>query len=72
MRKSPDNETVLENLGLLAELAGNWHGTGFNLVARPDFQDRTDVCFLELNLTNETTKFDPDIIINPEPWFRAA
>ena len=58
VRKSPDNETVLENLGLLAELAGNWHGTGFNLVARPDFQDRTNV-FLELNLTNETTKFDP-------------
>jgi hypothetical protein len=58
VRKSPDNETVLENLGLLAELAGNWHGTGFNLVARPDFQDQTNV-FLELNLTNETTKFDP-------------
>jgi hypothetical protein len=48
----------LANLGLLGELAGNWHGTGFNLVARPDFQDQTNV-FLELNLTNETTKFDP-------------
>jgi hypothetical protein len=58
VRISPDNTTVLKNLGLLAELAGNWHGTGFNLVARPDFQDQTNL-FLELNLTNETTKFDP-------------
>jgi len=58
VRISPDNATVLQNLGLLAELAGNWHGTGFNLVARPDFQDQTNL-FLELNLTNETTKFDP-------------
>src|SRR5277367_6871528 len=58
VRISPDNATVLQNLGLLAELAGNWHGTGFNLVARPDFEDQTNV-FLELNLTNETTKFDP-------------
>jgi hypothetical protein len=58
VRISPDNQTVLQNLGLLAELAGNWHGTGFNLVARPDFQDQTNL-FLELNLTSETTKFDP-------------
>lgn len=33
VRISPDNETVLQNLGLLAELAGNWPRTGFNLVA---------------------------------------
>jgi hypothetical protein len=58
VRISPDNATVLKNLGLLAELAGNWHGKGFNLVARPDFQDHTNL-FLELNLTSETTKFDP-------------
>ncbi len=58
VRISPDNATVLQNLGLLAELAGVWQGTGFNLVARPDFQDQTNL-FLELNLTNETTKFDP-------------
>ena len=43
VRVSPDNATVLANLGLLAELAGNWHGTGFNLVARPDFQDQTNL-----------------------------
>lgn len=58
VRISPDNETVIKNLGLLGELAGNWHGKGFNLVARPDFEDQTNV-FLELNLTSETTKFDP-------------
>jgi hypothetical protein len=58
VRVSPDNETILKDLGLLAELAGNWQGTGFNLVARPDFQDQTNV-FLELNLTKETTTFDP-------------
>jgi hypothetical protein len=58
VRISPDNATVLQNLGLLADLAGNWHGSGFNLVARPDFEDQTNV-FLELNLTSETTKFDP-------------
>jgi hypothetical protein len=58
VRVSPDNATVLQSLGLLAELAGNWHGRGFNLVARPDFEDQTNL-FLELNLTSETTKFDP-------------
>lgn len=58
VRKVADNATVLNNLGLLAELAGRWHGTGFNLVARPDFEDQTNL-FLELNLTNETTEFTP-------------
>jgi hypothetical protein len=57
-RISPDNATVLTNLGLLAELAGTWHGTGFNLIGRPDFQDNANV-FLELNLTHETLTFDP-------------
>jgi hypothetical protein len=58
VRKVADNATVLSNLGLLAELAGRWHGTGFNLVARPDFDDQTNL-FLELNLTTETTEFTP-------------
>ena len=58
VRKIADNATVLNNLGLLAELAGRWHGTGFNLVARPDFEDQTNL-FLELNLTSETTEFTP-------------
>jgi len=54
----PDNAAVLKQLGLLAELAGTWHGTGFNVVARPDFDDQTNL-FLELNLTSETTVFSP-------------
>src|ERR1700733_12604610 len=58
VRKVADNATVLKNLGELAELAGSWHGTGFNLVARPDFDDQTNL-FLELNLTSETVVFDP-------------
>ena len=58
VRKVADNITVLRNLGPLAELAGTWHGTGFNLVARPDFEDQTNL-FLELNLTSETTEFTP-------------
>lgn len=60
VRISPDNATVLSQLGLLKDLAGNWHGHGFNLVARPDFQIGPTVnLFLELNQTEETLKFDP-------------
>ena len=58
VRKIVDNATVLNDLGPLAELAGTWQGTGFNLVARPDFEDQTNL-FLELNLTSETTVFSP-------------
>jgi hypothetical protein len=64
VRPAQQNTDVLKNLGLLAELAGTWHGTGFNLVARPDFEDKTNL-FLELNLTNETTVFTP--ISSPIP-----
>jgi hypothetical protein len=64
VRISPDNETVLDNLGLLAELAGNWHGKGFNLIARPDKTGNANL-FLELNQTSETLKFDP--ISSPIP-----
>jgi len=60
VRISPDNQTVLDQLGLLKDLAGNWHGHGFNLVARPAFEFGPTVnLFLELNLTDETLKFDP-------------
>jgi hypothetical protein len=38
-RLAADNATVLAELQLLADLAGTWAGTGFNLIARPDFQD---------------------------------
>jgi hypothetical protein len=58
VRISPDNATVVQELGLLGELAGHWHGKGFNLVARPDFQDQANL-FLELNLTSENLTFTP-------------
>src|ERR1700730_1727728 len=44
-------------LGPLANLPGTWGGKGFNMIWRPNHtpgQDR----FLELNLTNESLKFD--------------
>jgi hypothetical protein len=58
VRISPDNQTVLKQLGLLQDLAGTWKGRGFNLIARPDFHDSTDL-YLQLNQTRETLKFDP-------------
>jgi hypothetical protein len=58
VRISPDNQTVLQQLGLLRELAGTWKGRGFNLIARPDFHDQTDL-YLQLNQTRETLRFEP-------------
>jgi hypothetical protein len=58
IRITPDNQTVLRQLGLLQDLAGTWKGKGFNLIARPDFHDKTDL-YLQLNQTRETLKFDP-------------
>jgi len=58
VRLSPDTETVRQDLGLIADLAGNWHGHGFNLIARPD-HDGGGPLFLELNQTEETLKIDP-------------
>jgi hypothetical protein len=53
-----DNATILGKLGLLGELAGTWQGTGFNLIARPDFHDKADL-YLQLNQTRETLRFEP-------------
>jgi hypothetical protein len=58
VRISPDNQTVLKQLGPLQELAGTWKGKGFNLIARPDFHDQTDL-YLQLNQTRETLRFEP-------------
>lgn len=49
---------ITAGLDLLAELAGTWKGHGFNLIARPDFHDKTNL-YLQLNHTHETLKFDP-------------
>src|SRR5271167_2797814 len=58
VRITPDNSTVLAKLGLLAELAGTWEGHGFNLIARPNFHDSTNL-YLQLNRTREVLKVDP-------------
>jgi len=58
VRHTPAASTVLANLGLLADLAGTWHGHGFNLVARPD-KEQTANLYLELNQTDETLVFEP-------------
>ncbi len=58
MGTGPDDTTVLTNLGPLAEFAGTWQGSGFNIAARPDFQNQGNVV-LELNLTSDTLSFDP-------------
>jgi hypothetical protein len=47
-----------DGLGLLADLAGTWRGKGFNLIARPDFKDKTDL-YLQLNQTREALTFEP-------------
>ncbi len=43
-------------LGPLSELPGTWMGTGFNLIARPDFQNQKPF-FLEINGTIEDLEF---------------
>ena len=58
VRIAPDNQTILGNLGLLADLAGTWSGQGFNLIARPDFEGKANL-YLQLNQTQETLQFDP-------------
>jgi len=48
---------VNDGLGGLAALIGSWKGHGFNLIARPDFHDKTDL-YLQLNHTRETLVFE--------------
>jgi hypothetical protein len=43
-------------LGPLGELPGLWMGTGFNMISRPDFQQKQPF-FLEINGTQETLEF---------------
>jgi hypothetical protein len=49
-----------EAMGPLKDLPGFWHGIGFNLIARPDFDpDNEDGFFLELNMLQESIEFTP-------------
>ena len=65
VRKVSGVNELLSNLGPLQDLPGLWSGTGFNLIARPDFAARSVPTpgepahlFLELNFTLESLKFD--------------
>jgi hypothetical protein len=58
VRITPDSATVSKQLGLLAELAGTWKGEGFNLIARPDAQGKSNL-YLQLNQTRETLAITP-------------
>jgi hypothetical protein len=57
-RFAPAHPSAQSGLGLLSGLAGTWEGTGFNLIARPDFHDKTDL-YLQLNRTHERLQFEP-------------
>ncbi|NYF87942.1 heme-binding protein [Tunturiibacter empetritectus] len=60
IRISPNNENVLADLGLLADLAGTWQGcgSGFNLIARPDQEGKANL-YLQLNTTTEILTVTP-------------
>src|SRR5690242_5022602 len=50
--------TLADNLGPLQDLPGFWEGTGFSMIARPDFSGgNPDGFFLQLNLLRETIEF---------------
>ncbi|WP_437535138.1 heme-binding protein [Sorangium sp. So ce726] len=52
---SPLSEQI--DLGPLADLPGFWEGTGFSLIARPQFSGSDNGFFLQLNLLRETIEF---------------
>ena len=66
--------TTALNLGPLASLPGNWRGTGFNAIWRPDNPESAPLTnpldqtrrYLELNLTNESFDFHviPGVVPN--------
>jgi hypothetical protein len=50
--------TTADNLGPLKDLPGFWAGTGFSVIARPDFSAASENgFFLQLNLLRETIEF---------------
>ncbi len=68
VRQVQDGNQILADLDLLAGLAGNWRGKGFNLVARPDKEQNANL-FLELNQTEETLTFEPIASVIPNRGF---
>jgi hypothetical protein len=61
LRLRPDTDVLLDSLGLLQHLPGTWIGTGFNLIARPQFapiDGQNSDFFLQISLTQEILRFD--------------
>lgn len=65
IRRTEGLGALFNQLGPLGDLPGLWVGSGFNLIARPDFAARSvppspnePHLFLELNFTVEALKFD--------------
>lgn len=57
-RPGPALEHAADQLGPLADLAGTWIGTGFNLIALPAFSQKQEFR-LQLNNTVEVLEFEP-------------
>jgi len=59
-RAASTQDATADRLGPLQDLPGFWEGTGFSLIARPNFADgNKNGIFLELNLLRETIEFTP-------------
>jgi hypothetical protein len=58
LRGVQSHKTTADRLGALKNLPGFWEGTGFSLIARPDFSGRSaNGFFLQLNNLHETIEF---------------
>ncbi|WP_207460059.1 heme-binding protein [Azospirillum sp. SYSU D00513] len=58
LRAVPSQLATADRLGALKDLPGFWEGTGFSLIARPDFSGKSpNGIFLQLNLLRETIEF---------------
>ena len=58
LRGVQSHQTTADRLGALKNLPGFWEGTGFSLIARPDFSGRSpNGFFLQLNLLRESIEF---------------
>jgi hypothetical protein len=59
-RAASTSDATGDRLGPLQDLPGFWQGTGFSLIARPNFSGgNKNGIFLELNLLGETLEFTP-------------
>jgi hypothetical protein len=48
-----------DRLGELSDLSGFWQGVGFGMIARPNFDPKSNGIFLQLNILQETLEIRP-------------